>query len=647
MFTMREAILNLLDDYIYVSDVKSYEILFLNTSCRKALGLGDQSYAGHLCYKLLQGHDEPCPYCKNAQLQKDAVVEWDDHRIRPGRIIHRKDRILDWNGRLCRMSFARDITDAKMQQSSEHIKLTKALEAAEQAAEARSRFLANVSHELRTPLNAILGFISVAAASVGQPELLAEAHKKAATSTHYLLAMVNDVLDMAHMSNGTFSLAPATFELSDFIGEVCALFVLEGRKRDVSFHPHVDFFPSETLFADSLRVKQLLIALLSNAFKFTAQGGVVHLNVRPLERNNTSQWLELIITDTGRGMSQDFLARMFDPFERDGTQCMGEAGMGLGLPICKTIVDLMGGDMHFDSAPGRGTKCRVQIPVGVRPSRREALSAEQWQCLHSLKLLVVDDTEGQKQLRPILDNLALQADMAENAHHAVQLLDSKAQQQQAYDACIVHGNIGELEESGLWDKLSRGHGVNAAHGAVSMLSYTDACTCLNEHPVLRFVKKPYMSVPLLEFLCSTQGMVLPQPQEPCRCCNFLGKRLLLVEDNELNRQVAFELLSKICNFTIDMAENGREAVTQFQQHPAGYYDVVLMDISMPVLDGHAATKEIRALAELNGHTVPIVALSANTQPEDKERSLQCGINEHLAKPLDLDKLCPVLTNLLG
>lgn len=646
---MHEAILNLLDDYIYISDVEDYEVLFLNTRLREALGIGDRDYTGQRCHKLLMGYDEPCPFCKNPVLTEDAFLEWEDRATMLGHVLQRRDKILVWQGRCCRLSIADDVTTRVQLQQQQQQHMLLALDAAQEASSARMRFLSGVSHELRTPLNAILGFINVANASAGQPHAVAEAHKKAEGAARHLLSMLNDILDVADMENGTFTLRPAPFEFADFLAELCSLFVLEGRQRQIHFHPSADFFPTETLFADALRLKQLLTALLSNAFKFSDMGDEVRLDVRPGNSGNETLWLEFDVTDTGRGVPPEFVHRMFEPFESDTKNtCVGEAGAGLGLPICKKIVDLMGGELGINSTPGKGTHCHVRIPAGVRPSRRDALTPEQYDQLRKLRLLVVDDATDCQHLKRILDSLGIQADMVHRGLHAVDLLQDMQRMHEHYDACIVHCKVYDLESSGLWENIARQQGVLPQNCAVSMLSYAEGCACMGTNDIPNFLCKPYMTTPVLDFLCKVSGTHLPPAiQADAQGHDFSHKRLLLVEDNELNREVAFELLSKVCKFSVEMAQDGRDGVTMFQERPPGYYDVILMDICMPVLDGHAAAREIRALAHMAGDTIPIVALSANCLDEDKARSRQSGMNDHVAKPLDLDVLCPVLARVLA
>lgn len=643
---MHDAILNLLDECIYVSDMETYEVLFVNERLREALSMGDKDPAGQRCHKLLMGYDQPCPFCKNAVLTEDDFLEWEDRATMLGHILHRRDKILRWAGRPCHVSIACDITEHVEQQQQQHQHMVMALKVAQEAANTRMRFLSGVSHELRTPLNAILGFINVAHVSAGQPQLVAEAHRKAEGAARHLLSMLNDILDVADMENGVFALHPAPFEFADFLSELCSLFVLEGRQRQVHFHPSADFFPTETLFADALRLKQLLTALLSNAFKFTDVGGHVYLEARPGSSGNETLWLEFVVSDTGRGMPPELIQRMFEPFESD--KDVGEAGVGLGLHICKKIVALMGGELNITSALGEGTRCHLRIPAGVRPSRRDALTTTQLDSLRNLRLLVVDTAEGCQQLKRVLDSLSIRADMVRQGLHAVDLLNDMDRMHQHYDACIVNGKLPDLQTSGLWEKIAEERGVSRQQCAVSMLSYAEGSTCMNACNIPHFISKPYMTTPLLDFVCKVSGMTLPPAaQAATQNHDFSSKRLLLVEDNELNCEVAFELLSKVCKFSVEIARDGREAVTMFQEHPPDYYDIILMDICMPVLDGHAAAKEIRTLRHMGGDRIPIVALSANCLDEDKARSRQSGMNEHVAKPLDLDILCPTLAQVLA
>ena len=644
---MNESILNLFDEFIYISDIETYELYFMNTACKGLFGVTDESYRGRRCHKVLQGLDEPCPFCNNEKLIEEQFYEWEYYNPECDGYYAIKDKKFVWKERWCRFEMAREITTLKRQQEQHRKSMGIALEAAQQAGKARARFLSRVSHELRTPLNAILGLINVASAAQDQPVLVGEAHKKMESSARYLLTMLNDILDVAHMESGSFVLEPASFEFSDLLGELCSLYVLESRQRHVVFRPSLEYFPAETLYADSIRLKQLLSNLLSNAFKFTEPGGEVLLEVRPWRSGNETLWLEFVITDTGIGMSSEFMGKMFDPFEGEAEGGRGASGAGLGLSISKKIVDLMGGTLDIESQLGKGTCCVIRLPMGVRRSRRDAMDPAVLRQLQSLRLLVVDDAQGCRNIKQILDSLSVHADVVTSGAHAVDFLGDMEREGRCYDMCIVHEKVRDLDFAGFWERVSEGHGVRKEDCVVSMLSYGDASQIMQTRGISRFLGKPYLTGPLLDILCGMRGLPLPPRQVESKGYDFSGKRLLLVEDNEINREVAFELLSKVCKFSVEMAQNGQESVEMFIAHPAGYYDIILMDICMPVMDGHTAALEIRGRLKNGGAHVPIVALSANSMEEDKEKSRVCGINAHVAKPLDLDVLCPALAQAMA
>ena len=644
---MNESLLNLFDEPIYVSDLETYELYFMNDSCQRVIGFAGKNYVGMRCHKLLQNLDSPCSFCNNAQLREDSFLQWEYHNTHLDRHFEIRDKKCLWNGRYCRFEIARDITEEKRQEEQHRKSMSIALSAAQQAGRARTRFLSRVSHELRTPLNAILGMVNVAAAALDKPPLLREAHSKIEGSARYLLAQLNDILDVAHMESGSFGLSPEAFEFSDFLSELCSLYVMEARQNHLTFTATLDYFPAETLYADAHRLKQMLGGLLSNACKFTEPGGKVRLEIRPWRSNPQVLWLECVVSDTGIGISPEFMDKLFVPFEGEAEGGRGFSGMGLGLPISKKVADLMGGTLEIQSRQGQGTRCTVRVPLGVRRARRDCLPAESLQKMRAMRILAVDDAEGCRNLTQMLDSLGLAAHTVHSGVEGVECLKALHAAGGQYDLCVVYERIGDLAFSGFWDAVEAGLGVRKECCAVSMFSYVDAHEVMGQRHIAHFLGKPYLAAPLLDLLCAVHGLAPAAFQGESKGFDFSGKRLLLVEDNEINREVAFELLSKVGKFSVEMAQNGREAVAMFTAHEAGYYDLILMDICMPIMDGHEATRCIRAARQQGGDSVPIVALSANSNEEDKEKSRACGLNAHVAKPLDLDVLCPVLAQVLG
>lgn len=774
---MKAHVLDWLDEIVYIVDIDSYELVYMNNKCRELTGVGDNPYLGKKCYKLLQGKETPCSFCTTHHLQEDKFYEWEFYRESIDRYYHIKDKRIFFEGRPCRFEMAVDITEIKKQMlhrekhhqalvsslmgpicrvsedglriiwyddkflgcigytkeqfeaelggglgyvhaedrtlasnmieeartkdtpvlnsvrmikrdgtqitmlvtvvcnkevdnslsfysmgvditdyadrlEAERASLHVALEAAKKANLAKSRFLSRMSHELRTPLNGIIGMAQVGAVSTGNENIQKELHRKINSSGKYLLTLLNDILDISNIeSNTSLELHPRDFLLGDLLGEISAIYAIEASDRTVNFSITLDYFPEEALFADFMRLKQVLGNLLSNAFKFTPPGGTVALHVRRTAFEPGKMWIEFAVQDSGPGISSEFMDRIFNLFEQEDTSTTtANKGIGLGLTISKRVVDGMGGTLEIESNQDTGTRCVVCVPLQVKKSWYSSLAPDTRSRLSGLRVLIADTETGCANMEAIAKVLDLRLDTAHSGAEAMELLHTAKAKGFPYAVCVFQAGLQDLVSSGL-DKLTKCSNIQHVRGATHFLP---ACDVLERQeirsnttaPQKEVLHKPYMASALVQALSLT-GVLAPQTE--ARTDNkfdFKGKILLLVEDNAINREVATELLSKTCNFTVESAENGQVAVDMFGERPNGYFDLVLMDICMPVMDGLEAARRIRANAQKGGDAVPIVALSANAFDEDKESSRQSGMNAHLPKPMDMSVLCPVLANLL-
>lgn len=639
------------DEIVYVSDINTYELLYMNAKCKEVVGITTEVFNGEKCYALLQGFDAPCPFCNNHLLSYDSIYQWEYYNAHLDISFSNKDKKIKWKGRdariefavdissykqelksaeshmasliqsipgsICRLSYengailihwhnnqfleligyteeqfdtelgrqalyllpkdrenvlnlletvaktrtrqtielrvlqrngdirnlfttmsflsehdgcahfysvGQDITEFRKREELHKKELEQALTQAQLASEAKGRFLSRMSHEIRTPLSAIIGMATLARNDLDKTELVTDCHKKIESSAHYLLSLVNDILDVSRIESGKMLLARQTFSMPDLMNSVEALFTIQAHEREVQLQVSSQTLPEENFYGDPLRVKQVLINLLSNALKFTPPGGQVTLSCRQLSVENQRVWFEFAVTDSGIGMQAEFLDRVFEVFEQENSGTANRyGGSGLGLSICKQLVELMHGSIHVSSQVGVGSRFEVCIPLDIatEPGQPNPLSQV-----------------------------------------SLQLLPPSASQ--------------------------------------------------------------------------TPNQAIPQ--------FFDGKHVLLAEDDEINRFVAIQLLQSR-HFTVDVATNGQEALQAFAASPEGFYDTILMDIRMPILDGHSATRALRALPRPDAARVPIIALSANAFEEDRAESLSHGMTEHVSKPIDIDMLCALLHTL--
>lgn len=630
---------NVFDEYVYISDVETYELLYMNKVCCDHAKQGAQEYQGKKCYKVLQGLDSPCPFCNNHLLSEDSIYKWEYTNELFGGHFSIKDKLIDWNGRKARIEIAVNISDYKEEVLATELKmysmlmsipggvcemladgsytiiwhnehflqligytaeqfeeelhsqagyvhpddfelavqvmervresgqpmvlemritqrngtilslltslsfkqgragqpdtfysvgiditeykreiersahaLQNALEGAQQASQAKGRFLSRMSHEIRTPLNAVIGMASIASMSLDNEEVLRSCHRKIDSSAKYLLSLINDILDVSRIESGKLELSSQVFSLDDFLSDLKSMFALQAQEQEICFILKSEMAEAMHLLGDPLRFKQVVVNLLSNALKFTPAGGEVLLKVGELSCENSILWMEIVVKDTGMGISQDAQNRIFETFEQQDSAITSRfGGSGLGLAISKHIVDLMGGTIAVRSELGVGSCFVVQVPFGLQKQPVLASSVE---------------------------------------------------------------NVQSTEEF-----------------------------------------------------------------------DFSGKRVLVVEDNELNQEIIVTLL-EARGLNVEVAANGRKAVDALQANPPGYFDLILMDICMPVMDGLTATRAIRHMPCKDAN-IPIIALSANAFEEDRRRSLDSGMDGHVSKPLDMEELysamCTVLT----
>ena len=525
--------------------------------------------------------------------------------------------------------------------------LSDAVAAAQSASRAKSDFLTNMSHDIRTPMNAIIGFTTLAVTNIDDTERVKDYLTKTLASSRHLLSLINDILDMSRIESGRLHLEESEVSLSEVLHDIKTIVGGQVHAKQLELYMDALDVTDEDVCCDRTRLEQILLNLLSNAVKFTPAGGTVSVRVRQLAgtQHGCAQY-EFRVRDNGIGMSATFAKRIFEPFERERTSTVSRIqGTGLGMAITRNIVDMMGGTIEVQTEQGRGTEFIIRLPLRLRTGRRREERIEE---LAGLKALVVDDDFNTcDSVTKLLTRVGMRAEWTLSGREAV----LRARQSiELGDPCRAYIIDWRLPDMNGIEVTRRIRSLNDDTPIIILTAYdwSDIEAEARAAGVTAFCSKPMFLSDLRDALLTATGHapkaaepdVLPEAQ-----ADFHGRRVLLVEDNELNREIAVEILHEY-GFLVDTAENGAIAVDKVRSSPAGRYDLVLMDIQMPVMDGYTATQRIRALNDPARAAVPIVAMTANVFEEERKRAFDCGMNAFLSKPLVIDALIAVLRDIL-
>lgn len=541
-----------------------------------------------------------------------------------------------------------DIDDEKKMEErleKQTIDLQDALAAAQHANRAKTTFLNNMSHDIRTPMNAIIGFTSLAATHIDNTEQVQDYLAKITTSSNHLLSLINDVLDMSRIESGKVKIEEKETSLPEIMHDLKTIVQADISSKQLEFFIDTADVVNEHVLCDKLRLNQVLLNLLSNAMKFTKPGGIV--SVRILQKGNAAEGCasyDFQVKDTGIGMSKEFLEHVFEPFEREQTSTVsGIQGTGLGMAITKNIVDMMGGTISADSEVGKGSTFTVSLQFKTcSGSVRQEVIPE----LNGLRALVADDDFNTcSSVTKMLSTIGMRPDWTTSGKEAVLRTRLAEEQNDSYAAYIIDWLMPDM--NGI-EVVRRIRGIIGEETPIIILTAYDWSDIEEEARnagVTGFCSKPIFLSELREVLESPFASPDSEPDEQEENCSFEGKKILLVEDNELNQEIAVEILQE-AGFVLDMADDGAVAVEKMKAAEPGQYDLILMDIQMPIMDGYEATGQIRKLENPNLARIPIIAMTANAFDEDRKAALDAGMNGHIAKPIDVPKLMEVLGEIL-
>ena len=535
---------------------------------------------------------------------------------------------------------------AKLQQKTEE--LTHALQAADAANRAKTTFLNNMSHDIRTPMNAIIGYTALTTTHLDNRERAQDYLSKIAQASNHLLSLINDVLDMSRIESGKVSINERPENLAEILQGLRNIIQSDiHAKRMELFIDTVDV-TDEEIYCDKLRLNQVLLNLTSNAIKFTPAGGTVAIRVtQKPSRSRGRGMYEFQVSDTGIGMSPEFAKTVFDPFTREQTSTVsGIQGTGLGMAITKNIVDMMGGSIRVESEPGKGSTFTVNLELRFCAAHHEMTPIAE---LSGFRGLVVDDDMVCCQsVSKMLRQIGMRAEWAPSGREAIARTAEAVELSDPFEVYIVDWSMPELSGIETVRAIRQIVGADSPIILMSAYDWSDIEEEARLAGVTGFISKPLFASDLhhtLERSLGRAGDETPVKASALpRKVGFLGKRILITEDNELNREIASELLQE-AGFLVECAENGQQACDMILQAGPGYYNLILMDIQMPIMDGYAATRAIRAMEDPALASLPIIAMTANAFEEDRDRALEAGMNGHLAKPIDLEQMMKLLGEL--
>ena len=526
-------------------------------------------------------------------------------------------------------------------------KLQVAVEKAESANRAKSTFLSNMSHDIRTPMNAIIGFTTLALSNIDDTDRVKDYLGKTLASSNHLLSLINDVLDMSRIESGKIHLEEVEVNLSDVLHDLKTIVSGQIYAKQLELYMDVMDVTDEDVYCDKTRLNQILLNLLSNAIKFTPAGGTVSVRVRQLagKVHGCGQY-EFRIKDNGIGMSQEFAQKIFEPFERERTSTVSRIqGTGLGMAITKNIVDMMGGTIEVQTAQGKGTEFTVCVPMRAQTEQRPVEKITE---LEGLKALVVDDDFNTcDSVTKMLAKVGMRAEWTLSGKEAVLRARQSIEMSDVYHAYIIDWRLPDMNGIEVTRQIRSLHDDTPII-ILTAYDWSDIEVEAKAAGVTAFCSKPMFMSDLRETLMSALGQKPADAVQrllPEKNADFKGKHILLVEDNELNREIAQEILREY-GFLVDSAENGAVAVEKVSTAAPGSYDLVLMDVQMPIMDGYTATRKIRALDDPARAKLPILAMTANAFDEDRRNALESGMNGFLSKPIVIDDLVQELRKIL-
>lgn len=633
------------DDVFLMADAKTARVDYVSPNAEKLLGITAKQIEDNI-YVLGKLHPQDTEGQRSKHLRGLLVNEqreWDFEYVHKKTGEQRWFHIIAMGSEVekklkCIIVMSDRTADKKMNQA-----LSDAVCAAETANRAKSTFLSNMSHDIRTPMNAIIGFTTLAVSNIENQEKVRDYLGKILASSNHLLSLINDILDMSRIESGKIHLEETKVNLSDILHDLKTIISGQIHAKQLELYMDAMDVTDEDVYCDKTRLNQVLLNLLSNAIKFTPAGGTVSVRLKQYQGTDKERSLyEIRVKDTGIGMSSEFARKIFDPFERERTSTVSKTqGTGLGMAITRNIVDMMGGTIGIQTKQGKGTEFIVRLPLRIQSGHRHVEKIVE---LEGLKALVVDDDFNTcDSVTKMLIKVGMRSEWTLSGKEAILRAHQSMEMGDAFHAYIIDWRLPDMNGIEVTRRI-RSLGDDTPIIILTAYDWSEIEEEAKDAGVTAFCSKPMFMSDLRETLMAALGEKQDEIHDgvfPSVSSEFKNKHILLVEDNELNREIALEILTN-CGFCVDTAENGVEAVEKVKNSTEEMYDLVLMDIQMPVMDGYEATRQIRAIDNSALSRVPIIAMTANAFSEDKQTAISVGMNGHVAKPIDINVLLPMI-----
>ena len=633
------------DDVFLMLDAKTYQADYVSPNVEKLLGITVEQIHKDICIlgKLYseKQEDPEKNYLEEIQVQEQREWDFEYVHLKTGekRWFHNIAMGSEVNGKKKYILVMSDRTsDRKMNQA-----LSEAVRAAETANKAKSTFLSNMSHDIRTPMNAIIGFTTLAVSNIDDKKRVRDYLGKILSSSNHLLSLINDILDMSRIESGKIHLEETEVSLSDVLHDLKTIISGQIHAKQLELYMDAMDVTNEDVYCDKTRLNQVLLNLLSNAVKFTPAGGTVSVRIRQYPGTvKGSELYEIRVKDNGIGMSQEFVQKIFSPFERERTSTVSRIqGTGLGMAITKNIVNMMGGTIEVLTEQGKGTEFIVRLPFRIQSKHQRIEKIAE---LEGLKALVVDDDFNTcDSVTKMLVKVGMRSEWTLSGKEAVLRARQSMEMGDAFHAYIIDWRLPDMNGIEVTRQI-RSLGDDTPIIILTAYDWSDIEVEARAAGVTAFCAKPMFMSDIRDTLMTAIGQKQAEAETailPTAGSDFRGRYILLVEDNELNSEIAAEILNEY-GFLVDTAENGAEAVEKVKNSKPGNYDLVLMDVQMPVMDGYEATKQIRALDNPALAGITILAMTANAFDEDKKKALECGMDGFLSKPIVIEELISIL-----
>ncbi|MCJ7855417.1 response regulator [Lachnospiraceae bacterium NSJ-143] len=519
--------------------------------------------------------------------------------------------------------------------------LADALQQSQENNRARTSFFSSMSHDIRTPMNGIIGMTAIARANLDNPEKVKDSLNKISIASDNLLALINEVLDMSRIESGKFCLKKEPVNLPELISNVLLVIKPDLAKKGHTMKIRSSALDYDTVLGDALHIQKILMNILSNAIKYTPEGGKIFIHLEEKQRKDNMIDIVFEVEDNGIGMEPEFVERIFSPFERAEDNRLSKiAGTGLGMAITKNIVDTMGGTINVESKIGAGSKFTVVLPMQLSETnkfREDALAGN--------RILVVDDSvDACEAIEAMLEDVGVQVDWALSGVSALEAVNKAHLEGNDYFAVILDWKMPNMDGIETAMHIREDIGEEIPIILLSAYNWEDVEQDALKAGINGFLTKPIFRSELIQklhFYMTGSDTKVNEDLKQVLQHDFKGLRVLLAEDNELNREIAVELLNN-AGIEVDSVENGLLAVERMKKSQPGYYGMIFMDIHMPVMDGIAATRNIRNLSDRGISDIPIIAMTADAFDDDIARCRNAGMNAHISKPVNIDKMFEVI-----